>query len=216
MISPKQAALLIIDMQYGFVEPSSPLCIKGAADTVETCAAVLAKARELQMPIVHVTREYAADGSDVEAVRYAVWAADGKPLSAACENLSSGNEVAPLAPIDGEYRITKPRFSAFFATKLDLLLRRLGVTCVVLMGTTTPNCIRTTCYDALSLDYNVAVLEDCTSSRTPEVQAANIDDMRTIGAHIFSSDEFLDHGTTLVPDVVNDVRAEMVEFANED
>lgn len=216
MISPKQAALIIIDMQHGFIDPASPLCIAGAAATVDTCEKALTKARELGMTIVHVTREYATDGSDVEAVRYATWAAEGKPLSAACADAHSGDEVAPLSPRANEYCIVKPRFSAFFATKLDLVLRRLGITCVVLMGTTTPNCIRTTCYDALSLDYNVAILNDCTSSRTPEVQAANIEDMRAIGAHIFDSKEFIAHGIELVPDVLNDVRAEMIEFACED
>ena len=62
-------------------------------------------------------------------------------------------------------------WSAFFGTDLDFLLRARGIGTLVLAGTTTPNCIRTTCYDALSLDYNVAVIEDCTSSRTPAVQA---------------------------------------------
>lgn len=216
MISPQQTALLIIDMLYGFVEPDSPLCIAGAAQTVDACARVLSKAREISMPVVHITRDYASDGSDIEAVRWALWASAGKPLSLDCAQVNSAEEIAPLGPCAGEYCIVKPRFSAFFATKLDLLLRRLGVTSVVLMGTTTPNCIRTTCYDALSLDYNVAVLQDCTSSRTPEVQAANIEDMRVIGAHIFSSEEFLQHDVSLVPDVVGDMRAEMLEFARED
>ena len=86
--------------------------------------------------------------------------------------------------------IEKPRFSAFFSTKLDMVLRRMGIGHIYLMGTTTPNCIRTTCFDALCLDYNVSVLEDCTSSVTPEIQSANILDMKNIGAEILSSEEF--------------------------
>ena len=41
---------------------------------------------------------------------------------------------------------------------------------MVLIGTTTPNCIRATAYDANSLDYNVIVLEDATSAQTEEIQ----------------------------------------------
>ena len=89
----------------------------------------------------------------------------------------------------GDYCIVKPRFSAFFSTQLDLLLRRLGVDTVILAGTTTPNCIRTTCYDALSLDYDVVVLADCTSSVTDEVQSANLRDMARIGARICTGAE---------------------------
>ena len=52
-----------------------------------------------------------------------------------------------------------------------------------------PNCIRTTCYDALSLDYDVVVLSDCTSSVTDEVQSANLRDMARIGARICTGAE---------------------------
>ena len=86
--------------------------------------------------------------------------------------------------LDSDYRIIKPRFSAFFHTSLDLILRRLGVDTVILAGTTTPNCVRSSCYDALSLDYDVIVLSDCTSSVTMQVQQANLDDMARIGTRI--------------------------------
>ena len=78
---------------------------------------------------------------------------------------------------------------------------------------TTPNCIRTTCYDALSLDYNVVLLEDCTSSRTPGVQAANIEDMAFIGAHIMTCDEFCERGLANVADVAGGVREACFEEA---
>ena len=183
MIDPRKAALIIIDMQHGFLDSSSALCVAGAAATVPACTRALNRARELGMPVFHAIREYAADGSDVEAARH------------------RGCVIA------------KPRFSAFFATQLDLVLRRLGVGTVVLIGTTTPNCIRTTCYDALSLDYNVVLLEDCTSSRTPEVQAANIEDMAFIGAHIMTCDEFCERGLANVADVAGGVREACFEEA---
>ena len=169
MIDPRKAALIIIDMQHGFLDSSSALCVAGAAATVPACTRALNRARELGMPVFHAIREYAADGSDVEAARHRGWVEGGKPVSRACASPRTLDEYEPLAPQPGDRVIAKPRFSAFFATQLDLVLRRLGVGTVVLIGTTTPNCIRTTCYDALSLDYNVAVIEDCTSSRTPAI-----------------------------------------------
>lgn len=207
MIDPRTAALVVIDMQHGFVDSSSALCVAGAAATVPACSRALDRARDLGMPVIHAVREYAEDGSDVEAVRRALWAEGGKPVSRACASPRSLAEVEPLAPQPGDRVIVKPRFSAFFGTQLDLVLRRLGVGTVVLIGTTTPNCIRTTCYDALSLDYNVAVIEDCTSSRTPEVQAANIEDMRHIGAHILTCEEFCERGLEGMPDVAAEARA---------
>jgi nicotinamidase-related amidase len=72
-----------------------------------------------------------------------------------------------------------------------MILRRKGIRHVILAGTTTPNCIRTTCYDAICLDYEVTVLSDCTSSATEEIQQSNLRDMANVGARIIDSREFL-------------------------
>lgn len=177
-----KTALIMIDMQRGFIDPSSPICIAGAAGTVPACAEVIRFFHESELPVFYAVRHYRADGSDVEKARAKVWADGGKPLSEACDESMSDAFPEEFEVIDSDRVMIKPRFSAFFATSLDLVLRRLGVQTVVLAGTTTPNCIRTTCYDALSLDYDVIVLSDCTSSVTPEVQHVNLEDMQRIGA----------------------------------
>ena len=188
MIDPRTAALLIIDMQHGFIDASSSLCVAGAAATVPACARALDAARHMDMAVFHIMRSYAEDGSDVEACRHEAWAEGGKPVSSACASPRSLEEPAPLAPQPGDRVLVKPRFSAFFSTSLDLTLRRLGI-------------------DALSLDYNVVVVEDCTSSRTPAVQAANIQDMACIGAHIMTCKEFCEHGLSHVRDTAANARA---------
>ena len=174
-------ALVVIDMQRGFLDPSSPLYIAGAADTVPACARAIDCCHRAGVPVVFAVRHYRADGSDVERARYDVWAKGGKPLSETCP--ASMSDACPeefrRAPAD--YVIVKPRFSAFFHTELDLILRRLGVDTVLLAGTTTPNCIRSTFYDALSLDYDAVVLSDCTSS------VANLADMQRVGGRIMTA-----------------------------
>ena len=168
----KKYALVMIDMQRGFIDPSSPLCIPAAAATVPACAEVIKLCHEKNVPVFYTTRHYRADGSDVEKCRRAVWLAGGKPLSEECEACMSDAYPEEFEVRESDYRIVKPRFSGFFGTPLDLILRRLGVDTVILAGTTTPNCIRTSCYDALSLDYDAIVLSDCTSSVTEEVLRA--------------------------------------------
>ena len=84
----------------------------------------------------------------------------------------------------GDYHIIKPRWSAFFQTELDLILRRKKIDTLILTGTTTPNCVRTTCYDAIALDYKTYIIESCCSSATDEIQRANMLDMANIGAMI--------------------------------
>lgn len=202
MILPAHAALIVIDMQNGFISPASTLCIAGAAETLTDCARVIDTARTIGMHVVHACREYAADGSNVESTRFETWLAGGKPLSPGCDPAVSAGFPPETAPRPGDRVIVKPRFSAFFDTPLHAELREAGVGTVVLIGTTTPNCIRSTCYDALSLDYNVVIVEDCTSSRTPEAQQANIEDMACVGAQIISADSFCAEGLANARDIV--------------
>ena len=187
----QNTALIMIDMQNGFLDESSPCHIAGARATVPACAELIDYCHKTGLPVFFVTRLYNADGSDVEHTRFAPWLSGGKPISPGC-----GENISAVMPEEfhiaqGDYFITKPRYSAFFGTALDLILRRLGVRTLILAGTTTPNCIRATCYDGISLDYNIAVLSDCTSSATEEIQRANLLDMANVGAQILTSRELM-------------------------
>lgn len=203
MTEPARAAFLLIDMQNGFIDGASPLCIAGAAATVPACAHALAAAREHGLAVFHVRRAYAADGSDVEAVRWEAWAEGGRPLSSADPmSLACPSE---LAPAPGEPVVVKPSWSAFFGTDLDFLLRARGIGTLVLAGTTTPNCVRSTAYDGLARGFNVAVLRDATSSRSPEAQEANLADMEAAGIQLIHTDDFAANGLLRVRDTEAEV-----------
>ena len=193
----ERTALVVIDMQGGFLSPASAQYIDGAAATVPACAAVIRACRSRGIPVFFVTRAYRADGSDVEHARFDAWLRGGKALSPGCPEAIGEAMPNCFGPERGDYLLFKPRFSAFFQTELDLMLRRLRRDTVLLAGTTTPNCIRTTAYDGISMEYNVAVLSDCTSSVSDAVQAANLADMARVGIQILSSEDFISGRTAL-------------------
>ncbi len=181
---------MVIDMQKGFLSPRSSLFVAGAPATVPACIKAIDYCRRQGIPVLFITRSYSADGSDVERARREVWSRGGRPLSPGCAPELSAEMPAEFGEAD--YHIVKPRYSAFFATELDLLLRRLGIKTLLLTGVATPNCIRATCYDALSLDYSVTVLSDCTASCTEEIQLDNLRDMANIGASVLSFGEWIE------------------------
>ena len=76
-------ALILRDMHRGVSDPSSPICIAGAAGTVPACAEAIRFFHESELPVFYAVRHYRADGSDVEKARAKVWAEGGKPLSEA-------------------------------------------------------------------------------------------------------------------------------------
>lgn len=186
-IDPRHSALLIIDMEKAFVSPGAALCIRGASATVPFIADVIKEARKLEMPVIWIKRSYQADGSDMEIPRRKELFSRGLfgVLAPNSTGLNSIEEPEGLQREPDEKVIFKPRFSAFFKTDLDQELRRNEIHTVLLAGTTTPNCIRCTCYDAISLDYRCMILEPCCSSQTPEIQAANMADMKRVGADIY-------------------------------
>jgi nicotinamidase-related amidase len=208
--NPTRSALLVIDMENGFVEPEGGHCIRFAKGTVPACVRAVETAREKGIPVFFVKRIYRTDGSDVELTRHAAWVAGGRACGPATTGPNSAQAPEGLRPQPGDYTIIKPRWSAFFGTELDLILRRLSVRRVILAGTTTPNCIRTTCYDANSLDYNVVILTDCTSSQTEEIQRVNLEDMGRAGAILMDSAAFADYDENTVTDLSAAIRQQML------
>lgn len=210
MTTPTPIALLVIDMENAFITPTSPHCIRGAAATIPAVSRAVAFAREQGIPVFFIKRIYRSNGSDVELTRYAGWKEGGRSMTPASTGPHSAQVPEALRPRPGDYTIVKPRWSAFFHTELDLILRRLGVRTVVLTGTTTPNCVRTTAYDANALDYNVVVLSDCCSSQTEEIQRSNLDDMARMGAVLLTEAQFETDLHTLT-DLAETIRQELPE-----
>ncbi len=99
MLDAQRSALIIIDMQGGFIEENSSLHIAGAKSSIPACALTLDEARKSGMHVVHVVRRYATDGGDVEPVRRSIWIEGGKPLSDAWPE--SLREPEALSPIPG-------------------------------------------------------------------------------------------------------------------
>jgi nicotinamidase-related amidase len=92
--------------------------------------------------------------------------------------------VDELAPQKGEYVIPKIRMSAFIGTELDLMLRTLGVTDIIVTGIQTPNCIRTTVFDAIAYNYPVVLAKDAVGAQNDEIHNANVQDIANIGVRI--------------------------------
>jgi nicotinamidase-related amidase len=188
IMSRKVYALLIIDMQNDFVLPGAPACVAGAYATIPRAVRLLDFFRGKGWPVFHVVREYRADGSDIELTRLADFLGNRRyvvPGTKGCDIVDG------LTPAPGEYRVVKNRFSGFMNTELDFMLRRLGVTHLVVCGTQYPNCVRATIFDAVAYGYPVINVTDATSAQSQQIADANIGDLKNIGVDCMTVDEFL-------------------------
>ncbi|KAG1677393.1 hypothetical protein FOA52_010773 [Chlamydomonas sp. UWO 241] len=178
-------------MQNDFLLPESPLCVKCGLDCLPRVQEAVAKARAAGVPVFWVIREHEPSGLDIEWTRkHLLESGDGSGAGATLPGSSGAQLIDGLSVEKGDHVLIKKRYSAFFHTHLDLMLRRLGTRSVVLVGVQTPNCIRATATDALGLDYGCIVLSDATASKSIEVQDSNLEDMRCMGLTIATTAEW--------------------------
>lgn len=183
-----KTALLIIDMQNDFVLEGKPHRVAGARAVIPKIQAVLAEFRKRNLPVIHILRVHRRDGSDVEIIRQERFRSH--PFAVA--GTHGAGVIDELAPREGEHVVEKIRMSAFIGTELDLLLRTLGATTLVVTGIQTPNCIRATVFDAIAYNYPAVLIDDATGAASEEIHRANVRDMQNIGVRIVDASEISD------------------------
>jgi nicotinamidase-related amidase len=177
-------ALLIIDMQNDFVREGKPLRVAGGLAIIPQIRRILDLFREKRLPVVHVLRVHRPDGSDVEIMRQEIF----RRTPFAVEGTEGAEVISDLSPRKGEFTIRKVRMSAFLGTDLDLLLRSIGVDTLVVTGIQTPNCVRTTVFDAMAYNYSPCLVTDAVAAQTDEIHRCNVRDMERIGVKILTSE----------------------------
>ena len=182
----KKTALLIIDMQNDFAGQNAPLRVAGADGIISPVRSILNDFRSKDLPVIHILRVHRPGGSDVEHFRREIFSKT--PFAVA--GTKGAEVINSLTPLSGEHILAKTRMSGFIGTDLDLLLRSLGVKTVVVVGIQTPNCIRTTVFDAMAYGYDTILISDATAAATPEIHEANLRDMAAIGVSIITTEEF--------------------------
>lgn len=101
--------------------------------------------------------------------------------------------VAELAPHPGDVVIEKRHPSAFFGTPLMSFLNRLRVDTILLAGFTTSGCVRATCVDAMSYDFNVGVIAEGCADRLHLAHKASLLDMHMKYADVISLEDALSY-----------------------
>jgi ureidoacrylate peracid hydrolase len=161
-IDPGKTAMIVVDMQNDFVAAGAPMETPAARAMVPRLAEALTLSRDAGIRVIYTAHVHRRDGCDMGLFD------DLHPPIAARAGLVDGTpgvEIYPeLAPAPGEHVIKKHRYSGFFGTDLDIILREWGVDTVIVSGTTTENCCHATARDAMFRDYRVVFLSDATAT----------------------------------------------------
>ena len=176
-LDPPRTALLIVDMQHAFLMPGGSMARLGLSTTrgnaiIEPIHRLLDAFRARRLPVIHTLTTFRSDYVDAGLVAERFPAL--RPLGHIINGTWDAQIVERLLPRDGEYMIAKSRFSAFYGTSLELVLRALHVDTLVVAGVATNLGIESTIRDAFARDMRVVLPRDATASYTREMEDASL------------------------------------------
>jgi ureidoacrylate peracid hydrolase len=180
---PGRTALLVVDMQRGFVDPGEAMEVPPARAMVPRLREVIDACRGRRVPVVFTEFVYSERvpllvGQLHPEHRPAAPGAPrgfGLPSSSCLDGDPSARTIEALAPRPDELVIRKHWYDAFAGTALDGALRARDVTSLVVTGTMTDICVLATVVGAFNREYRVTVVDDCVATLWPEIQHATLD-----------------------------------------
>ena len=163
----EKSALLVIDMQEFFLDPASPTFTCGGLAILPTVKRLIHAFREADRPVIYTCHVHHPDRIDVGIMG---WWWEGMCVEGSVESKVHDD----IAPLPKEKVILKHRYSAFYNTDLETVLRCLKVEDLVISGVMTNLCCESTTRDAYYRDYRVFFLADGTGSVNEEMHLASL------------------------------------------
>ena len=168
-----KTALIIVDMVRDFTDPEGLVFYPENQKILPRIKKVLDESRKHELLIVFLQHCNRKDKVDKNNVEFEATLLTSQPVG------TFGIEIDPMLEVDEkkDYVIRKRRYSGFFGTDLDLVLRENEVENVVVVGTKTNCCIRATVTDAFYLNYNPYVIRECVATNSETVNEVHLTDI---------------------------------------
>ncbi len=191
-IYPETTALLVIDMQNDFIKEGAVLEVPKIREQIPKIKKLIDACRGLGIPIVYTRQVYRPDIA-VRPLILDMFSLLDK------EGLREGTEGAEihkdLKPLPSDFIVNKMRFSGFYNTNLESILRNVGkrraIDTVIICGTVTNICCESTARDAFERDFRVVFGSDITSAWSDEFQNLTLKTIDYAFGWVMSLDEII-------------------------
>lgn len=159
-LNPSRAAVIVVDMQKVFCEPSGALYVPATSAIIQPISALLECARAAAVPVIYLRHVVRGDGSDTGRMR---------DLYPNVDQILARDDpgiqiIDALEPRAGDVIVDKLFYSGFHNTDLDTVLRARDIDTLVVCGTVTNVCCDTTIRDAVHREYKVIALSDANAA----------------------------------------------------
>ena len=179
-----RSVLMVIDMQNDFVLDDAVMQVKEAKNQLPKIKKLIDKCRELCVPVIYTIQETDPVFCPLEVAAFPCLKDSGMRMG------TKGMQIVDdLAPEPDDIVIRKRRFSAFYQTDLEIILRNIRgvwkpVDTIIICGTVTNICCESTARDAFFRDYKVVFGTDICSANTPESHNATLVNMEIFGRNM--------------------------------
>jgi nicotinamidase-related amidase len=183
-VDATKSALLIVDMQNDFCSPGGWLDGVGVDYTPDRApilplSQLVPAFRQHGIPVIWVNWGVRPDLLNISPTLLHAHSPDGIRVGLGEKTATTGAKVLEkggwgaaivdeLHPNEQDIHVTKHRFSGFWDTDLDSILRNLGITTLFMGGVNADQCVLTTLQDAHFLGYDTILVQDCTATTSPD------------------------------------------------
>jgi len=185
-LEPAQSALLVVDMTRAFVDPGRPLASPNAAVIVAKIQQLLETFRTTARPVIWLIQGHHSVEADRRPLLDSWWPT---PI---LEGTSDVEVAEGLSVEQGEKVIIKRRYSGFYQTDLELTLRSLGVSSVVICGVLTNVCPYLTAFDAFYRGFRVYYPADGTAALNESLHLSALSNIAAWAGHVVPCAEIVD------------------------
>lgn len=173
-------ALIVVDMVYDFTNPKGKVYYPFTEQLIRPLNQFIDKARELDTLIVFIEHTVQKNANTLANVKVRECCIDG-----------SGGEKTDqrIHQNTSDIYVKKTKYSAFFQTKLEHVLKDNNIENLFLVGTKTNNCILATAFDAYYREYNTYVIQELVATSSNELNQIYLNDINKYVAKVISNNE---------------------------
>ena len=181
---------MVIDMQNEFLAEDGAVFFHYGSEIIPNLKRLLTGCRRASIPVIYTTHVH--EDPAIDGGMTAEWWPEIKQGKSLVKG-SKGVEIHPaLKPRKHDKIIPKHRYSAFYNTDLETVLRGMKVTDLIITGVLTNCCCESTARDAFFRDFSVFFLADATAASEPEFHLASLRNLAYAFAYVTTTDDILE------------------------
>lgn len=189
-LDPKKTCLIVIDMINGVAKGAGPPydVPPNRQEVINNFQKLVAHCRSVGTPMIFITTHRRPDNADAPKTISDVGGGGGVPMIG---GTPATEFIDELRPMDDDWVVVKPRFTAFYGTNVEAILNTLGTETILVGGISTQRSVEGTARDAKNRDIQCVVVSDCCTAGEIDVHQMTVEHVLPLLVRVRNTDEVI-------------------------